>query len=444
MSLVVAAPVVADRRQLGAPWPASARLGSDDVRVAGVALSQVAARFGTPVHVLDEEEVRARARRYRELFGGDGVFYAAKAFSCRALAAWLHEEGLGMDVCSAGEVRTAVDAGLPGRRMLLHGLAKSPADLQTAIAAGVGRIVLDSPEDADVVAAALPPGTVQQVLVRLVPGVRAGAHPKVRTGTLDQQFGTGTAPAALDVFLDRVHAHRGLELVGVHCHLGSQIVEVQPYLDAVRTMVEVLGHVRNRYGIVLGELDLGGGHGIAYRPHDPELDVADLAHRVGRELRGACAARGLPVPHLSVEPGRALVGPAGVVLYRVAALKRSAHRTFVVVDGGMSDNPRPALYGSQYAPRLVGRVPGLAQRTVTVVGRHCESGDVLAADVSLPADVAAGDLLAVPAAGAYHVSMASNYNAVPRPPVVAVRRGEVRLLVRRETIEDLGRRDVGR
>ncbi|PRY13937.1 diaminopimelate decarboxylase [Kineococcus rhizosphaerae] len=435
-------PVPTGAHRTGSPWPRSARTVGGDVRVAGVALADVAATFGTPVHVLDETEVRARARTYREHFGADGVFYAAKAFTCRALVRWLADEGLGMDVCSAGELRTALDGGLPAHRTLLHGVAKSPADLRAAMEAGVGRIVLDSPDDADLVASLLPAGARQQVLLRLVPGISAGAHPKVRTATPDQQFGTATAD--VDGFVDRVLAHRSLELVGLHCHLGSQITEIAPYQEAALVMAGVLARVRNRHGLVLRELDLGGGHGIAHRPGEPGLDVADLARCLRRELRDACDAHGLRVPHLSVEPGRAVVGPAGVVVYRVAVLKRTPHRTFVVVDGGMSDNPRPALYGAQYAPRLVGRVAAGAQQTVTVVGRHCETGDVLAADVPLPVDVRPGDLIAFPAAGAYHVSMASNYNAVPRPPVVAVRGGEARLLVRRETVEDLGRRDVGR
>ncbi|WP_432522713.1 diaminopimelate decarboxylase family protein [Kineococcus sp. SYSU DK006] len=348
MNLLVPAAAAAAPRRAGAPWPRSARVVAGDVRVAGVALAEVAARFGTPVHVLDEEEVRTRARTYRDLFGADGVFYAAKVFSCRALAGWLAEEGVGMDVCSAGELRTALDAGLPARRVLLHGLAKSAPDLQAAITAGVARIVLDSPDDADLVAGALPAGSRQPVLLRLVPGISAGAHPKVRTATLDQQFGTPVD--RVDEFVERVLAHRSLELVGVHCHLGSQITDVEPYLDAVQVMAGVLAHVRNRYGLVLGELDLGGGHGIAHRPREPELDVADLAHRTRRELRDGCDAAGPPLPRPGVEPGRALVGPAGVVVRRIAALKRAAHRTFVVVDGGMSGSPRPALHGAGYAP----------------------------------------------------------------------------------------------
>ncbi|WP_432544392.1 diaminopimelate decarboxylase [Kineococcus sp. SYSU DK002] len=442
MSLLLPAPATPATRRLGSPWPRTARVVAGDVRVAGVALGEVAARFGTPVHVLDEEEVRARARTYREHFGADGVFYAAGAFTCRALAGWLDQEGLGMDVCSAGELRTALDAGLPAQRILLHGNAKSPAELQAAITAGVGRVVLDSPDEVDLLASLLPPGARQRVLLRLVPGTSAGVHPKVRTATADQRFGTPVA--AVEEFAGRVLAHPGLELAGLHCHLGSQITDVEPYLDAVLVLAGALARVRNRYGLVLGELDLGGGHGTAHRPGEPELDVADLARRVRRELRDACDAAGVPVPQLSVEPGRALVGPAGVAVHRVAVVKRTPHRTFVVVDGGMSGNPRPAPHGARYAPRLVERTAAPAQQTVTVVGRHGEAGDVLAADVPLPVDTRVGDLLAFPAAGAYQVSMSSNGTAVPRPPVIAVRGGQARLLVRRETVEDLGRRDVGR
>ncbi|MBV2356361.1 diaminopimelate decarboxylase [Streptomyces sp. J2-1] len=424
-------------------WPASAaepRAG--DLSVGGVPLAEVADRFGTPVYVLDEGEVRDRCRAYRRAFPEVEVLYAAKAFLCRAMVRWTGEEGLGLDVCSAGELELAVTSGFPADRIVLHGNAKSPQDLATALRLGVGRVVIDSTAEISRLAAALGPGDRQRVLVRVVPGIAAGGHAKIRTGTEDQQFGLSVRDGHAQHAIARVLDQPRLRLTGLHCHLGSQITEVKPYVTAVRRMVGLLARVRDQHGVVLPELDLGGGHGIAYRPGEPFLDPAVLGRRVRAELHAACAAAGLPVPRLIIEPGRAIAGPAGVAVYHVLAVKHTGDRTFVAVDGGMSDNPRPALYGVRYAPRLVGRDSGADPVPVTVVGRHCEAGDVLA-EALLPADVRPGDLLAVPVAGAYHLAMASAYNMVGRPPVVAVRDGLARLLVRRESAADLASRDVG-
>ncbi|MFG2124942.1 diaminopimelate decarboxylase [Streptomyces sp. NPDC048710] len=424
-------------------WPASATESRPgDLAVGGVPLAEIADRFGTPVYVLDEGEVRERCRTYRQAFPGAEVLYAAKAFLCRAMVRWTDEEGLGLDVCSAGELELAVTAGFPPERIVLHGNAKSPRDLELALRLGVGRIVIDSPAEIARLAAALGPDGRQQVLVRVVPGIAAGGHEKIRTGTEDQQFGLSLSDGHAQDAIARILGRPQLRLVGLHCHLGSQITSVKPYATAVRRMVGLLARLRDQHGLVLSELDLGGGHGIAHRPGDPALDPAVLAHRVRAELAASCAAADLPVPRLVIEPGRAIAGPAGVAVYHVLAVKRTGDRAFVAVDGGMSDNPRPAQYGVRYAPRLIGRPATAPLTPVTVVGRHCEAGDVLA-EAELPADVRPGDLLAVPAAGAYQLSMASAYNLVGRPPVVAVHAGRARLLVRRESLADLRSRDVG-
>ncbi|MEV7242391.1 diaminopimelate decarboxylase [Streptomyces sp. NPDC093248] len=425
-------------------WPAStteSRPG--EPAVGGVPLADVADRFGTPVYVLDEAEVRDRCRTYHDAFPDAEVLYAAKAFLCRAMAYWMDEEGLGLDVCSAGELELAVTTGFPPERIVLHGNAKSPRDLETALRLGVGRIVIDSPSEIARLAAAVGPDGHQKVMVRVVPGISAGGHEKIRTGTGDQKFGLSIADGYAQHAITRILDQPQLELTGLHCHLGSQITSVKPYLVAVRRMVGLMSRLHEQHGLVLPELDLGGGHGIAYRPGERALDLTALARKVRAELTDACATAGLPVPRLIIEPGRAVVGPAGIVLYRVLSVKHTGEHVFVAVDGGMSDNPRPALYGVRYAPRLIGRHSTTGVARVTVVGRHCEAGDVLAADVDLPADVRPGDLLAVPVAGAYHLSMASGYNLVGRPPVVAVRDGQARLLVRRESLEDIRRRDVG-
>ncbi|MFI1645504.1 diaminopimelate decarboxylase [Streptomyces avidinii] len=425
-------------------WPASARcLPHGGLAVGGVSLTEIADRFDTPVYVLDEGEVRARCRTYRDAFPDADVLYAAKAFLSRAMVRWVDEEGLGLDVCSAGELELAVTAGFPPDRIALHGNAKSPHDIEAALRLGVGRIVIDSPSEIARLAAAVGTGGAQKVMVRVVPGIMAGGHEKIRTGTDGQKFGLALSDGSAQHAIARILGLPQLELTGLHCHIGSQITEVKPYVAAVRRMVGLMARVRDAHGIVLPELDMGGGHGIAYRPGDPSLDLTALARRLRTELAQSCAAAGLAVPRLAIEPGRAVAGPAGVALYRVLAVKRTGERVFVAVDGGMSDNPRPALYGVRYAPRLVGRRSPTEPCVATVDGRHCEAGDILASDVELPGDVHPGDLLAVPVAGAYQVSMASGYNMVGRPPVVAVDDGRARLLMRRETLADFHSRDIG-
>ncbi|MFJ6495071.1 diaminopimelate decarboxylase [Streptomyces virginiae] len=425
-------------------WPASTtRLPHGGLAVGGVPLSEIADRFDTPTYVLDEGEVRGRCQTYRDSFPDADVLYAAKAFLSRAMVRWVQEEGLGLDVCSAGELELAVTAGFPPERIVLHGNAKSPHDLEAALRLGVGRIVIDSPSEIARIAAAVGPSGRQKVMVRVVPGVSAGGHDKIRTGTEDQKFGLSLTDGGAQHAVARILGQPHLELTGLHCHIGSQITEVKPYLVALRRMIGLMARIRDTHGLVLPELDMGGGHGIAYRPGEPALDLTALARRMRTELVDGCAAAGLPVPRLGVEPGRAVVGPAGVALYRVLAVKHTGENVFVAVDGGMSDNPRPALYGVRYAPRLVGRHSTAGLRTATVVGRHCEAGDILASDVPLPGDLHPGDLLAVPVAGAYQLSMASGYNLVGRPAVVAVHEGTARLLVRRETLEDYRSRDIG-
>ncbi|GAA2240706.1 diaminopimelate decarboxylase [Kitasatospora cystarginea] len=431
---------------LGSPWPASARPGAGgELLVGGVGLAEAADRFGTPLYVLDEEEVRRRARAYRTALPQAQVLYAAKAFLCSAMADWVSEEGLGLDVCSAGELRLAAATGFPPQRILLHGNAKSPEELRLARRMRVGRIVIDGLAEIPRLAALAIADTPQQVLVRVLPDIAAGHHSAVRTGVAGQRFGFRIDGGDGAEAVDRVLAQPSLRLTGLHCHLGSQITEVEPYLAALDRLVGLLARIRDRHGAELPELDLGGGHGVRYRPGDRELDLADFAARTTRHLAARCAEHGLSVPRLIVEPGRAIAAPAAVALYRVLSVKHGTDgRTFAAVDGGMSDNPRPALYGSPYAVRLVGRTSEAPPAVIDVVGRHCEAGDVLVRAADLPADLRPGDLLAVPAAGAYQLSMASGYNLVGRPAVAAVSGGRARLLIRRETVGDFQAREVGR
>jgi diaminopimelate decarboxylase len=423
-------------------WPLTARLEADgDISVGGLRLSALAARYGTPAYVLDEADVRARCRTYVGALPGAEIAYAAKAFLCRAMAEWIAHEGLSLDVCSAGELAVARSVSFPADRILLHGNAKTPHDLQAAIGYSVGRVVIDSASE--IVRLAALSRRRQRVLIRVTPGIDAQAHPAMATGVEDQKFGFSLASGAAADAARKVFAHPELELVGVHCHLGSQLTQIHAYELAAAQLIRFMAAVWTRHGVALAELNLGGGHAVPYVAGDEPFHLADFADRIRRVVNAECAAHRLPVPRLTVEPGRAIVSRAMVTLYRVLALKHIAGgRTLVAVDGGMSDNPRPGLYGARYTVRAL-RLAGTALEPVTVAGRHCEAGDVLAVDVPLPATTRPGDLLAVPGTGAYNHSMASNYNMVGRPPVVAVRDGAARLLVRRETDSDLLLRDVG-
>jgi diaminopimelate decarboxylase len=437
-----AAAVPADRGDLHPGiWPLTARAVADGgILVGGVALTEIAARYGTPAYVLDEDDVRRRCRRYRDALPDAEVAYASKAFLCRAMARWVDEEGLSLDVCSEGELAVAISAGFPAERIVLHGNAKTPGDLRAAMACGVGRIVVDSAGEIARIAALAQPR--QRVLVRVTPGVDAHSHPTVTTGVEDQKFGLSLSSGAAADALRRILAQPELELVGLHCHLGSQITETEAFEVAARKLVGLMAAVYAEHGVILPELNIGGDYGVPYPEEDQGFDLAGFAGRIRATVRGACASLRLPVPRLTFEPGRAIISRAMVTLYRVVSIKQVGLRTFVAVDGGMSDNPRPALYGARYLVCAAGR-PMVATQPVTVVGRHCEAGDVLATDVALPAGMRPGDLLAVACTGAYNHSMASNYNLVGRPPVVAVRDGAARLLVRRETTSDMRQRDVG-
>ncbi|MFD3808553.1 diaminopimelate decarboxylase [Streptomyces sp. NPDC058611] len=405
-------------------WPAStARLPGGDLTVGGVSLAGLADRFGTPVRVLDESEVRGRCRTYRNAFPDADVRYAATAFPSRAMLRWVREEGLGLGVCSAGELERAVTAGFPAERIVLHGNAGSPRDLEAALRLGAGRIVIDGPSEIARIAAAVGPGGRQKVMVLVVPGVSAGGHDTIRTGTDDRKVGLSLADGSAQHAIVRILGRPQLELTGLHCHLGTQITEVKPYLVALRRMVGLMARVHEAHGVALPELGLGGGHGIAHRPGEPVLDLSALARRLRAGLAESCTAAGLAVPRLAVAPGRAVAGPAGVALYRVLAVERTGGKVFVAVDGGMGDHPRPAPHGARSAPRLIGRRSAAEPRPATIVGRHRGAGDVLAADAELPGDVRPGDLLAVPVAGAYHLPVGSGGDPVGRPPVIAVHEG---------------------
>ncbi len=433
----------APRRFDPAIWPVTTHSDEEGrLCIGGVPLADIADEFHTPAYVIDETDFRHRARRYRKSLRGVEVVYAGKSLLTTAVARWAREEGLGVDVCSAGELAVALAGGVDPARIIMHGNAKSPDELRDAVRAGVGRIVLDS--NIEIAYLAGLARRRQQVLIRVTPEVDIHGHPAVTTGISDQKFGfTLDGGQAADA-AKRVLAHPILDLVGLHCHIGSQVTDATLYSEAMHRVIAAMADIRAQHGIILTELNIGGGHGIPYVPGDRELNIDELAGVIEESLDEACAIEHFPRPRIAVEPGRAISGRAGVTLYRVCSVKtQPGGRTFVAVDGGMSDNPRVSLYGAQYTIALANRHPLGAKQRVTVAGRHCEAGDEIARDIELPADVHPGDLLAVACTGAYHHSMASNYNMVGRPPVVAVKDGRARELVRRETIADLMSRDCG-
>ncbi|MBY8888643.1 diaminopimelate decarboxylase [Streptomyces sp. PTM05] len=428
-------------------WSRTVARGEDGVAtVGGVKVTELAERFGTPAYVMDEADFRARCRAWREAFGRDAdVFYAGKAFLSRAIVRWLTEEGLNLDVCSEGELATALAAGMPADRIALHGNNKSAREIERAVEAGVGRIVLDSfQEIARVAGIAERLGRRQRVQIRVTVGVEAHTHEFIATAHEDQKFGIALAEGQAAEAVRRAIKLDSLELIGIHSHIGSQIFDTSGFEVAAHRVVGLLKDVRDEHGVELPEIDLGGGLGIAYTSDDDPREPAEIAAALREIVTRECAAAGLAVPRISVEPGRAIVGPTAFTLYEVGTVKPlRGLRTYVSVDGGMSDNIRTALYDAEYSVGLVSRASTAEPMLTRVVGKHCESGDIVVKDAFLPADVAPGDLIAVPATGAYCRSMASNYNHALRPPVLAVHEGQARVIVRRETEEDLLRLDIG-
>ncbi|MEV6855937.1 diaminopimelate decarboxylase [Streptomyces microflavus] len=422
------------------------RDGDGALTVGGIAVARLAEEFGTPAYFLDESDFRARCRAWADAFGPDAdVFYAGKAFLSRAVVRWLQEEGLNLDVCSGGELTTALDAGMPAERIAFHGNNKTVAEIERAVEVGVGRIVLDSFQEIVRVAhIARSHGVRQRVQIRVTVGVEAHTHEFIATAHEDQKFGIALADGQAAEAVRRTLALDSLELIGIHSHIGSQIFDMAGFEVSARRVVQLLAEVRDEHGVELPEIDLGGGLGIAYTSEDDPREPHDIAKALSDIVTRECESAKLRTPRISVEPGRAIVGPTAFTLYEVGTIKPlEGLRTYVSVDGGMSDNIRTALYDAEYSVALVSRTSEAEPMLVRVVGKHCESGDIVVKDAFLPADLAPGDLIAVPATGAYCRSMASNYNHALRPPVVAVRDGEARVIVRRETEEDLLRLDVG-
>ncbi|BBY46333.1 diaminopimelate decarboxylase [Mycolicibacterium celeriflavum] len=430
-------------------WPRSTvRDGAGVVSIGGVPVTDIAAEFGTPTFVVDEDDFRARCREIAAAFGGgENVRYAAKAFMCTEVARWIAEEGLSLDVASGGEMAVALNGGFPAARIALHGNNKSIGELTAAVEAGIEHVVVDSVteiERLDAIAGAA--AVVQDVLIRVTVGVEAHTHEFISTAHEDQKFGLSLASGAAMDAVRRVFEADHLRLKGLHSHIGSQIFDVAGFEIAAHRVIGLLRDVVAEFGVdktaQMSIVDLGGGLGISYLPQDDPPPIADLAAKLEAIVRHESAAVGLPAPRLVVEPGRAIAGPGTITLYEVGTVKDvaispTAHRRYVSVDGGMSDNIRTSLYGAEYDVRLVSRVTDAAPALGRVVGKHCESGDIVVRDTWVPDDIEPGDLLGVAATGAYCYSMSSRYNLIGRPAVVAVRDGRARLILRRETVDDL-------
>ena len=462
MSASPSVPPVPDRLRMPADandlspaiWPASARRDDEGaLHIGGVSARELAATYGTPLYVMDESEVRAHARRARAAFGNAAaahggrarVYYAGKALLTTDVVRWVTEEGLRVDVCSAGELEVALAAGAEPALLGFHGNNKSPAALERAVEVGVGTVIVDSDIEIERLSAiAARHDAVQSVLVRVRTGVHAETHAFLATAHEDQKFGFALDDVRAAVA--RIRELPGLRFVGLHAHIGSQIFDADGFVASAARLVELHAELLDGGDIPL--LNLGGGFGIAYTSADDPRPLEELAVGIVGAVADECAVRGIPLPELAFEPGRAIVGQAGVTLYEVGTVKpvqvtADLERLYVSVDGGMSDNARPALYGAQYSARLASRAGDAEPALVRVVGSHCESGDIVVDAEYLPGDVTPGDLLAVPATGAYCFSLASTYNYTPRLPVVAVRDGRARVLVRRETVADLLARDTG-
>ena len=425
------------------------------LRIGGCDALSLAAEFGTPLYVLDEGLIRAQCARWRRAFESSyphvEVEYAGKAFLCLAMARLVAEEGLNLDVASAGELYTALKADFPPPRLVLHGNNKSGDELQMALDAGVGRIVVDNLQEIETLGALAAQRSQggagpQEVLLRVVPGVDPHTHRRIRTGQVDTKFGLSLTSGDALEGVRRIVGSAGLLFTGIHAHVGSNLRDATAHLQALEALLDFALQIREETGLNVEELNLGGGLGIRYLPGDEVLPVEDFATRIAEALQEGLAGRHLPLPRLLVEPGRAIVGEAGVTLYTVGTVKRvpideaPGSRLYVAVDGGLSDNPRPQLYDALYTAFLAGRAGAPPVQEVRVAGKHCET-DILIPAVDLP-EVRPGDILAVPGTGAYTYAMASNYNRFPRPAVVFVRDGRARLVVRRETLDDVLSHDL--
>jgi len=420
--------------------------------IAGCSGEKLVKEFGSPLFVIDQADFFLRAKSWRQVldtsFGGGQLYYAAKSFICVEIAKWLKELKLGLDVCSAGELAVALAADFPASNIEFHGNNKSESEITTAIKAGVGTIVIDSFDELTRVAEiAKSLKKTQKVYLRLTPGVDAHTHEFISTAHEDVKFGFSIASGAANEAIEKCMEQSSLNLAGIHCHIGSQIFEVEGFKIAAQRLVAVLATFRDKYSKELAELNIGGGYGIAYTKDESGISPDVVIPAIASVIKDECAKAKLAVPRISIEPGRAIVGPTTTTLYLVGTTKsvkldNGSERRYISVDGGMSENIRPALYGAVYSAFLANRSSTAELISSRVVGKHCETGDILISEINLPSDIKAGDLLAIPATGAYGRSMASNYNHISRPAVITVINGSARVILRRENEQDLLNLDV--
>ena len=420
--------------------------------IAGCSAEKLVKEYGSPIFVLDQDDFFVRTKAWQtalnESFGTGKLYYAAKSFICVEVAKWLKELKVGLDVCTGGELAVALAADFPASDIEFHGNNKSVAEITTAIKNGVGTIVIDSFDELSRVAKiASDFKKVQKVYLRLTPGIDAHTHEFISTAHEDVKFGFSIASGDAQIAVDKCMAESSLNLAGIHCHIGSQIFEVSGFELAAQRLVSVLAAFRDKYSKELAELNIGGGYGIAYTKNESGISPAQVIPAIAQVIKSECAKAKLSVPKVSIEPGRAIVGPTTTTIYVVGTtksvtLENGAKRRYISVDGGMSENIRPALYGATYSVFLANRDSAAKAINSRIVGKHCESGDILISEIDMPEDVKAGDLLAIPATGAYGRSMASNYNHMPRPSVIAVINGTAREILRRETEDDLLNLDV--
>jgi diaminopimelate decarboxylase len=434
-------------------WSSSVTTGAE-LSIAGLSAKTLAKEFGTPTFFIDEADFRERARAWdkalKDAFGPNAgtVYYASKAFICTEVARWIKEIGIGIDVSTGGEMAVALAGSIDPSKIEVHGNNKSLGEIEKAISVGVEAIVIDSLYEIERVAeAAKRAGKVQRVLLRITPGIQAHTHESIATAHEDVKFGFSIASGAAWAAIAAVRTHPSLELRGVHAHIGSQIFGYKSFEILSERLISLLAQYRDEFKSELPELDLGGGYGIAYLPGDETVNPAEAMNALAAAVTKNCATHNLQIPRVSIEPGRAIVGPTMFTLYEVGTVKdvtleNGSHRRYISIDGGMSDNIRPSLYGAEYTTILANRTSTAPHVSSRLVGKHCETGDIVIREIDLPDDIVPGDLLAVPATGAYGRSMASNYNHVPRPPVVAVIDGKARVIVRRETEADLLRLDI--
>jgi diaminopimelate decarboxylase len=420
--------------------------------IAGCSAEKLVKEYGSPIFVLDQDDFFVRTKAWQtalnESFGTGKLYYAAKSFICVEVARWLKELKVGLDVCTGGELAVALAADFPASDIEFHGNNKSVAEITTAIKNGVGTIVIDSFDELSRVAKiASDFKKVQMVYLRLTPGVDVHTHEFISTAHEDVKFGFSIASGDAQIAIDKCMAESSLNLAGIHCHIGSQIFEVSGFELAAQRLVAVLATFRDKYSKELAELNIGGGYGIAYTKNESGISPAQVIPAIAQVIKSECAKAKLSVPKVSIEPGRAIVGPTTTTIYVVGTtksvtLENDTKRRYISVDGGMSENIRPALYGATYSIFLANRESAAKAINSRIVGKHCESGDILISEIDMPEDVKAGDLLAIPATGAYGRSMASNYNHMPRPSVIAVINGTAREILRRETEYDLLNLDV--